>query len=645
MLAVSSHMGSPDQTELLGQLVGYGFSVTLALLVATLAWQHPGSGRGARMLFAICAAAWALGGLTRHGLLAAGIDAGSALDVWVECLIFSAASVWPISLSLLWNADVNLSERERAAASWLMRIAVATAVLLIGAFLFYSFDASRRLADVNLPILVAYNAAVILTAGSLLMYRHLTSVKERVMIALIPLGPVLTVAMHNLNEADLVPTRWVATVEVLTMQSIILTILGGLFYLGRFRGVDRLAKLSLRIVLAWALAVLAAWLVAGPLTQLAMRSVAPIAVGVAIASACIAIGLFAFVQLGRASDHWVDRRVFGRTDPASALMGLREQLSHQETVASVLSSAERFLEQTLNVNARVVPRDAQAAAAVGDRTASPYPPDSRAELFPVPVGEAEPFALLLQPGERRLLVTGELDLVRQTTLLIGRRLEALERERDRLERSRREAGLVHQLVEAELRALRAQINPHFLFNSLNTIASLTHDDPALAERMTLKLARIFRHVLTHTDRQYSSLKEEMEFLRAYLDIEQIRFGARLKVDFRVADAVVDTQVPSLILQPLVENAIKHGLSPKIGECRLVISGAQVGEHIMLSVEDDGVGARPTGAANAAPSTGIGLRNVRERLRTLYGERARLLFESQAHHGSRAAIYVPLGAHP
>lgn len=161
--------------------------------------------------------------------------------------------------------------------------------------------------------------------------------------------------------------------------------------------------------------------------------------------------------------------------------------------------------------------------------------------------------------------------------------------------------------------------------------------------MTVRLARIFRHVLTQTERPFSSLKEEMEFLRAYLDIEQIRFGERLRIDFRVAESVVDSQVPSLILQPLVENAIKHGLSPKIGECRLIISGAREGEHLVLSVEDDGVGARSTDAAGDAASTGIGLRNVRERLRTLYGERARLMFESRARHGSRAAVYVPLAA--
>lgn len=264
--------------------------------------------------------------------------------------------------------------------------------------------------------------------------------------------------------------------------------------------------------------------------------------------------------------------------------------------------------------------------------------------MPVQVGDAEPFVVSLGPAERRrLLFSGEMKLIRETTRLVGRRLEALERERERIDRSRREAALVHQLVEAELRALRAQINPHFLFNSLNTIAALVHQDPVVVEAMTLRLARIFRYVLTQTERPFSSLREEMSFLRAYLEIEQIRFGDRLTVDFRVGDSIADNQVPSLILQPLVENAIKHGFAPKLGDCRIVIGGAREGEHLVLSVEDDGVGSRGASVEDQAPSTGIGLRNVRERLATLYGERARFLFETWPRQGSRATVYVPLVA--
>lgn len=629
-----------QQTVLFGQLVGNGLGATLALLLAALVWKYPGDERRARVLFALCAAVWTLGGLTWFGLLAAGVDVNSALLSWVGFFTFSAVAVWPVSVSLLWDTNTSFTARERIAATWLVRFAVVTAVLSIAGCLVVALQGG----DVReLVILTAYNAAAILIAAAVLVYRHLTSMTERIAVVLIPLGPVLTLVLYNVSAAGLVQGQWAAITQVLAKQSIILTILGGLFYLGRFRGVDRFAKMGLRITLAWVLASTATWVISGQLAQLSMGSGASTAGSLAVVSAVIVLSILVFVLLGRASDHWVDRRVFGRTDPSAALAGFREQLSREDDAASVLIAAERFLDVTLQVKAHVEPRAAEAPVVVA-APAKYCDWHSRAESFPIAVGDAEPLALLLEPSERRLLVTAEVDVVRQTAHLVGRRLEALERERDRLERSRREASLVHQLVEAELRALRAQINPHFLFNSLNTIASLAHDDPAMAERMTVRLARIFRHVLTQTDRPFSSLKEEMDFVRAYLDIEQIRFGERLKIVIRVADSIVDHQVPSLILQPLVENAIKHGLSPKIGECRLTVVGAQEGEDIVLSVEDDGVGSRGASAAGHAESTGIGLRNVRERLRTLYGERGRLSFESRARQGSRAAVYVPLVAH-
>ena len=142
---------------------------------------------------------------------------------------------------------------------------------------------------------------------------------------------------------------------------------------------------------------------------------------------------------------------------------------------------------------------------------------------------------------------------------------SFDREQERIESVRLEGRLSQQLAQAELRALRAQINPHFLFNSLNTIAALIVSEPEKAEMITMRLSSIFRYVLLHADRPLSSLDEEMGFLRTYLDIEQIRFGERLLVEFDVESSITQTAVPTLILQPLVENAIKHGVARKGGQ--------------------------------------------------------------------------------
>jgi two-component system, LytTR family, sensor kinase len=242
---------------------------------------------------------------------------------------------------------------------------------------------------------------------------------------------------------------------------------------------------------------------------------------------------------------------------------------------------------------------------------------------------------------RHILFNAEVDFLREVCLAIERRLEAIDREKENIERARREAHLVKQLVEAELRALRAQINPHFLFNSLNSIAALITAEPEVAEEMIIRLAKIFRHVLTYHDRPFSSVNEEISFLRTYLEIEKIRFGDRLRVNFEIDEATSQLAIPTFILQPLVENSLKHGLGPKVGENLLTIRARRVTEHLELTVEDNGVGANVTLKLAGRGSTGLGLRNVEERLQTVYRGDAQFSFESVPRLGSRAQILIPI----
>jgi len=637
------------QTLIFGVLMGYGLSALLGLLLAILVWQLRGPGRAARVLFALCGLTWAATGLTRFALTTSGFSEDSALPTALHFFGYSAAALWPISLPLLWQSSDDLSPREKTLSTWLVRLAVVSAVILIGAFV---YDLPRGVINSSHGIVVAYNAALFLTLGVLLTYRHLRTRAERIAVIFIVLGPILMSALHAGLASAVFPESWYTTAVVLMKQSMVLTFMGGLFYFGRFRTFDRFAKLGLRIALGWFLAVAAGCAILEGAFPVPPPGPEPSAVSLVAVSFVIALAILAFTLLGYLGDALVDRRVFGRIDPDAALTDLRERLFREENAASVLAMAERFVRDSLRVNARIVPRD---IAATIEAAMQPQPrcgaKHCDMEQIGLGTGESQPLVMIIAPEERHLLVSAEMSMLTQAAQLVGRRLEGLEREQERLERSRREAALLHQLVEAELRALRAQINPHFLFNSLNTIASLVHEDPSVAERMAVRLARIFRHVLAQTDRPFSTVREEVDFLRAYLDIEQIRFGDRLKVDFRVADALADVQIPSLILQPLVENAIKHGLSPKVGPCRLVISGAKDGEHLVLAVEDDGVGAAgpdkglaadtESTARDASASSGIGLRNVNERLRTLYGDRGRLQFETRARIGSRAAIFVPL----
>jgi two-component system LytT family sensor kinase len=189
--------------------------------------------------------------------------------------------------------------------------------------------------------------------------------------------------------------------------------------------------------------------------------------------------------------------------------------------------------------------------------------------------------------------------------------------REAKERRLESAELGAMLQQAQLQALRSQLNPHFLFNTLHSIAELIHENPRHAEQIVLQLGELLRKAL-HTQALMVPLSEELDFIRSYLAIEQTRLGDRLELVWRIDPAALDAPVPSLILQPLVENAIQHGIAilPRGG--RLEISALPVGDELRLEVRDNGPGL---GAAGAKPGNGIGIENTRARLERLYGTRA------------------------
>ena len=200
------------------------------------------------------------------------------------------------------------------------------------------------------------------------------------------------------------------------------------------------------------------------------------------------------------------------------------------------------------------------------------------------------------------------------------------------------ARLSEQLSGARFAALQAQVNPHFLFNTLNTIADLISTNPEQAERMTERLAECFRYALAKHSKDLSTLDEELAFARHYLEIEQVRFGDRLRVQLSRGDAAGSEPIPSLLLQPLLENAIRHGLAPvREGGC-VSVQAHREGERLHLSIEDDGVGLR------ADLRAGVGLRNVQERLRALYAQAAEFLIGERPGGGTTIKIVIPLHVH-
>ena len=193
-------------------------------------------------------------------------------------------------------------------------------------------------------------------------------------------------------------------------------------------------------------------------------------------------------------------------------------------------------------------------------------------------------------------------------------------------------------AQAELKALRAQINPHFLFNSLNTIASLVNSDPLVAEESVERLADIFRYALSASDKEFVTLRDELEFIDSYLEIEKARFGERLEVTKAVSPDILDTLIPSLILQPLVENRIKHGSSEN-GKMTIAITGKMDGEQVEVMIKDRGRGM-PEQIIKAEYTDGTGLRNVIERLRRVYSEGYGLEIKENTPNGTIAVVTIP-----
>jgi two-component system, LytTR family, sensor kinase len=208
------------------------------------------------------------------------------------------------------------------------------------------------------------------------------------------------------------------------------------------------------------------------------------------------------------------------------------------------------------------------------------------------------------------------------------------------ERELRASQLEARLAQSRLQVLQMQLHPHFLFNTLHTISELVHEDPETADRMIAGLSDLLREALAAGDTAEVPLSREVGLLERYLDIQRVRFGDRLDVDMHIDPDVADALVPHLVLQPLVENALRHGIGSSGAGGRLSVAAAAAGESLQLSVQDDGRGL-PAGEDRIGTSGGVGLGNTRQRLDALYGARAGLTIAPAPGGGTIVLMSIPL----
>jgi LytS/YehU family sensor histidine kinase len=250
----------------------------------------------------------------------------------------------------------------------------------------------------------------------------------------------------------------------------------------------------------------------------------------------------------------------------------------------------------------------------------------------IPTTEPPRYALVIGPlaGGRRLL-SDDLAMLDNMALLAARRIDAIRLSRERYQQSR-------LATEAELRALRAQVNPHFLFNALNTIGYLIQTSPTRAHGTLMKLTALLRGVLRSADAA-TTLGDEIDLVSAYLEIERARFEERLRVDIDVPGELRGIRVPALMIQPLVENAIKHGIANCRSGGRVIIESRSDGDNLAITVRNSGARATDADIARGR-QRGVGLSNLDARLRHQFGDAARLTLVATPDE-TRAELLLPI----
>jgi two-component system LytT family sensor kinase len=643
--------------QTVGCLIGLCASVLLVQLVRE-SWSFVPQRRPG-ILLSVALLVWNLGGFANAVLIIAGYNYLSMPAKMACAFGYSGLSFLTWAVLSVWELS-TLGKLRKQTLAFLQMVAVGTGAIVtvwlwmdaVGEKTPLSRTGIRVLAEAILYFLVSIAVVLAMSrrpAWTTRLCAGLTAVGA--------LGPI--VAASLIPVYGRLPQVARVALSVYAEQSVNYVAVAAFLLLARLRYTDALVERMLRCVIAIVAGLLLWYSVRGFVSSLPVRAHAP-------AAQALTAGLL-MTALMLATPHLNDAirkltyKIFHTPDFDAKLQELSESVQHTANEKEVFARVEAFLRELFQFTAaEVIDVDAlpeEAVRSLPEEEILEFPPGSRALRLPAMEADAiVPFRqngqlpcgiALSRSAEQRGFLASEVFFLRKLAQLLAARLTAIRIDREKSERDRREALLLHQATEAELRALRAQINPHFLFNALNTIADLIVVDGQKAERMTERLADLFRSVLTYSQKPMTTVREEIEFVRRYLEIEEARFHDHLQVCIQVDSSAAEMEVPSMILQPLVENAIKHGLAPKLGAGILRVSVGRIDNGLVLTVEDDGVGfatsrsePRNANGKGSKRSAGVGLANTSQRLRTVYGEEAKILVESPQSRGCRVTIRIP-----
>jgi hypothetical protein len=433
---------------------------------------------------------------------------------------------------------------------------------------------------------------------------------RRVMVGLFAALIALFAALMFMREERLL----VAVMDRASRSAPIYFMIASVYFENRFAFYDLVVKRGLMLllsvaVLALYLAVTLPWLEALP-----GGPVRPWLFAVALAPMAMLMP-----WLITRTERWLDRMWLGREfTPVEAVKHVIAAMQPATDAATLIAAAEARLSEIFG---------AKIVVLVGSRQAPDLPIEHEVVLTNPVSGETMRIAVIKDTGSRRML-SEDLAMLRNLAGIFGFMLENIVLQGKRQEQDQLAQELRLQSSKSELKALRAQINPHFLFNALNAIASLIHTDPARADEAVEQLAEVFRYTLRRSDSEWAPLDQELTFARAYLDVEQARFGQRLTCTIDSDHLPPTPLIPSMLLQTLLENAVKHGVSQVRGPGRIEVIVRTTSDLVTLEVRNTGPAHSTHDGVYAAARTGqgrdgegFGLRSVRERLKGHFGERA------------------------
>lgn len=611
---------------LLVNLLGYTVGIALYALLAAMVVRHRKSSASGGVNFL----------LLTTSLLGLTWNLGE-LFVFAQ-KDFGEAGTWPLltaasysTLGFLPSVVVHSAQSDGAKTRWLTYAAYLLSVFAAALHFLAAFSGQATPSDLALRTLTFGS---IMLAACLLFSNFRQTLEKKTIWA----AALLIFAVSALHlSGDRAENSW--PVELVAHQSSLPLALAILHQNYRFAFADLFLKRALSLLLLALTAFGLYILVAAPLLRYHethdRNDVQAVSL---IITLWIATALI-YPAIHRLAVWLVDKVILHRVDYGKLQLELARKIEANESIDEVLDMIGGKLAAVLTANksgwSESYDRNPEQASSLVNFTldnAKIFIPTAEAPFYRVDLGEFH--------GGRRLL-SDETAMLEAVSFGTARRIDALRVSHERCAQEFREQEFSKLAAEAQLTALRSQINPHFLFNALTTIGYLIQTAPDKAFQTLLQLTKLLRGVLS-TTAEFCTLADELKLIESYLDIERARFEERLKVTIDVPDRLRGMQIPSLILQPLVENAIKHGISENRNGGKVSITAESERENggvlLKLTVSDTGSGRKDS---RLSGSSGVGLLNIRGRLASHYGVKAGLSIETDVGNGTHATIELPV----